>query len=114
MSKQVSLLPPACRQPCLSQTFTGLLAAPSMTPTCFDALPGRCSEAERDRIEEQVGLYMRSCTDNIARLEASLAPGQPGIQSLNPHGLAHRHGVVQRPALGDTMHNVAHAFSHVG
>ena len=37
---------------------------------------------------------MRSCTDNIARLEGSLAPGQPGIQNLNPHGLAHRHGVV--------------------
>ncbi|CAL5220930.1 g3028 [Coccomyxa viridis] len=55
---------------------------------------GRCSEAERDRIEEQVGLYMRSCTDNIARLEGSLAPGQPGAQNLNPHGLAHRHGVA--------------------
>ena len=37
---------------------------------------------------------MRSCTDNIARLESSLAPGQPGVQNLNPHGLAHRHGVV--------------------
>ena len=59
-------------------------------------LAGRCSEAERDRIEEQVGLYMRSCTDNIARLEGSLAPGQPGAQNLNPHGLAHRHGVVRR------------------
>ena len=103
MSKQVSLLPPARRLPCLRHTFTSLLAAPSMAPTCFDALPGRCSEAERDRIEEQVGLYMRSCTDNISRLEASLAPGQPGIQSLNPHSLAHRHGVVQRPALGDLL-----------
>lgn len=37
---------------------------------------------------------MRSCTDNIARLEASLASGQPGMRSLNLHGLAHRHGVV--------------------
>ncbi len=43
-----------------------------------------------------MGLYMRSCTDNIARLEGSLAPGQPGVQNLNPHGLAHRHGVVSR------------------
>lgn len=39
---------------------------------------------------------MRSCSDNINRLEASLAPGQPGVQNLNPHGLAHRHGVVSR------------------
>ena len=38
---------------------------------------------------------MRSCSDNINRLEA-LAPGQPGVQNLNPHGLAHRHGVVSR------------------
>ena len=39
---------------------------------------------------------MRSCSDNINRLEASLAPRQPGVQNLNPHGLAHRHGVVSR------------------
>lgn len=39
---------------------------------------------------------MHSCSDNINRLEASLAPGQPGVQNLNPHGLAHRHGVVSR------------------
>ncbi|CAK0783174.1 hypothetical protein CVIRNUC_006373 [Coccomyxa viridis] len=69
---------------------------------------GRCSEAERDRIEEQVGLYMRSCTDNIARLEASLAPGQPGIQSLNPHGLAHRHGVAL--ILSEKLQAVGTAF----
>ena len=56
--------------------------------------PGRCSEVERDRIEEQVGRYMRSCTANIARLEASIKADQPGVRSLNPHMIVHRHGVV--------------------
>ncbi len=38
---------------------------------------------------------MRSCTANIARLEASLGPDQPGARGLNPHMFAHRHGVVR-------------------
>ena len=52
---------------------------------------GRCSEAERDRIEEQVGAFVRTCTDNIARLEASVA-AEP---ALNAHVVAHRHGAVR-------------------
>ncbi len=52
---------------------------------------GRCSEAERDRIEEQVGAFVRTCTDNISRLEANLA-GEP---ALGAHVLAHRHGAVR-------------------
>lgn len=53
---------------------------------------GRCSEAERDRIEAQVGLFVRACTENIARLEASV---QQAGAALNPHMAAHRHGVVR-------------------
>lgn len=60
---------------------------------------GRCSEAERDRIEEQVGKYMRSCTDNIARLEASVNAEKPGSRGLNAHMVAHRHGVVGVPSV---------------
>ena len=57
---------------------------------------------------------MRSCTDNIARLEASLAPGQPGTQNLNPHGLAHRHGVV-RPlmVLQGMLHMLNRSLRHI-
>ena len=55
---------------------------------------GRCSEAERDRIEEQVGAFVRTCTDNIARLEASVA-AEP---ALNAHVVAHRHGAVRAPS----------------
>lgn len=53
---------------------------------------------------------MRSCTDNIARLEGSLAPGQPGTQNLNPHGLAHKHGVV-RPST--VLSGMLHMFDRL-
>ena len=69
---------------------------PTSLLTCV--CPGRISEAERDRIEEQVGRYMRSCTANISRLEASLGADQPGARGLNSHMVAHRHGVVRVPS----------------
>ena len=67
-------------------------------------LTGRCSEAERDRIEEQVGLFVRRCTENISRLEASVQQQQQQQQQtgasrgLNPHVAAHRLGVVPHPS----------------
>ncbi|BDA47671.1 Syntaxin-18 [Coccomyxa sp. Obi] len=69
---------------------------------------GRCSEVERDRIEEQVGRYMRSCTANIARLEASIKADQPGVRSLNPHMIAHRHGVAL--ILSERLHAIGSSF----
>ncbi|KAK9837495.1 hypothetical protein WJX81_006873 [Elliptochloris bilobata] len=66
--------------------------------------PGRCSEAERDRIEEQVGAFVRTCTDNIARLEASVA-AEP---ALNSHVVAHRHGAAL--ILSERLHAVGSAF----
>jgi len=61
----------------------------SLRPACA----GRCSEAERDRIEEQVGAYVRSCTEHISRLEQGAAT-EP---AANPHVVAHRHGAVRGP-----------------
>ncbi|KAK9905533.1 hypothetical protein WJX75_001699 [Coccomyxa subellipsoidea] len=69
---------------------------------------GRISEAERDRIEEQVGRYMRSCTANISRLEASLGADQPGARGLNSHMVAHRHGVAL--ILSERLHAVGSSF----
>ena len=67
---------------------------------------GACSEAERDRIEEQVGLFVRTCNANIVRLEASIQQQQQqqggrqlgAAPALNPHVTAHRHGIVRAPA----------------
>lgn len=66
---------------------------PGYPARCCAVPAGRCSEAERDRIEEQVGAFVRTCTDNIARLEASVA-AEP---VLNAHVVAHRHGAVREP-----------------
>ena len=38
-----------------------------------------------------MGAFVRTCTDNIARLEASVA-AEP---ALNAHVVAHRHGAVR-------------------
>lgn len=61
---------------------------------------GRCTEDERDRIEEQAGRYLRSCQENITRLEAlnqgEAQQGQRGVDNDVPNAtvIAHRHGVV--------------------
>ena len=55
------------------------------------ASAGRLEDAERDKIEEQVGLYVRSSTENIRKLEASINL----VKGLSPQSVAHRHGVVR-------------------
>ena len=51
-----------------------------------------CSEAERDRIEAEVGGYLKACAGNVARLEASV-PAVNG--AVNATAVAHQHGVVR-------------------
>ena len=88
--------------PCASDAPRRTSAAAPPRPPCRaaarergsrPACAGRCSEAERDRIEEQVGAYVRSCTEHIARLEQGAA-AEP---TANPHVVAHRHGAVRSP-----------------
>ena len=55
-----------------------------------------CSEAERDRIEAEVGGYLKACAANVARLEASV-PAVNGV--ANATAVAHQHGVVRGRAL---------------
>ena len=82
----------------------------SGAPACVS---GCCSEAERDRIEEQVGLFVRTCNSNIVRLEASVQQQQeqqqgrqPGTaQAINPHVTAHRHGIVRVTRTLPAWHN---------
>ena len=64
---------------------TRLTAAPTpSSPTL-----GRCSEAERDRIEQRVGEGVRACAAAVDALERNAAP--PGSDATLA---AHRHGVV--------------------
>ena len=51
---------------------------------------GKLEEAERERIEEQVAIYIRSCTSNIRKLEALIQTKE----ALTPQTNAYRHGVV--------------------
>jgi len=51
-----------------------------------------CSEAERDRIEAEVGGYLKACAANVARLEGSV-PAVNG--AVNATAVAHQHGVVR-------------------
>jgi len=60
--------------------------------TCTDVgiVSGKLEEVEREKIEQQVAEYVRSCTENIRILEA-------GIQrntSTTPQVNAYQHGVV--------------------
>ena len=54
---------------------------------------GRCSEGERDAIEEQVAVSIKACTQNVARLKDSAAAGSksaathPDQQQLATHRL---------------------------
>jgi hypothetical protein len=59
--------------------------------------PGACSEAERDRIEEEIGTFLRTCNKNVELLESSIPSEQDaadGKTDLNLTTIAHRHGVV--------------------
>ena len=61
-----------------------------------------CSEAERDRIEAEIGQYIKSCTANIARLEAGVPqPNHAGASGpaarVTASTAAHCHGVVRSP-----------------
>jgi len=59
--------------------------------------PSACSEAERDRIEAEIGQYMKACTSNIARLEKGIPSAQQaaaGKAGVNASSVAHCHGVV--------------------
>lgn len=58
---------------------------------------GACSEAERDRIEAEIGQYMKACSANIARLEQGIPSAQEvanGRAAANASTVAHCHGVV--------------------
>lgn len=54
--------------------------------------PGRLTDAERDQIEQQVALSVRTCSANIERLERNVQLSRP--QGLNETTCAHRLGVV--------------------
>lgn len=64
--------------------------------------PGACSEAERDRIEAEIGTYVKACTENIARLENGI-PGAERVESgkagINATTAAHCHGMVGDPLI---------------
>lgn len=63
--------------------------------------PNTCTEAERDRIEAEIGQYIKACTTNIARLEGGVQHGKTGSGEVNASTAAHCHGVVrncQRPS----------------
>lgn len=59
---------------------------------------GKLGEAERDRVEEEVGAYVRSCSANIDKLQQMLAAappgGSPARQPPNADMVAHRQGQV--------------------
>ncbi|KAL4422617.1 hypothetical protein ABPG75_008814 [Micractinium tetrahymenae] len=58
------------------------------------AQAGKLPEAERDRIEQEVGAYVRSCSANIDTLQQMLRNGGGGGRQPNENQLAHRQGQV--------------------
>ncbi|KAK9814329.1 hypothetical protein WJX72_004076 [[Myrmecia] bisecta] len=71
--------------------------------------PGRYTEAERDKIEEQVGAFLNTCNQNIGRLQSSISEGGAASPAAtNAHVTAHRHGVALM--LSERLQAVGSAF----
>lgn len=58
------------------------------------AQAGKLPESERDRIEQEVGAYVRSCSANIDTLQQMLRSGAGGGAQPNANQLAHWQGQV--------------------
>ena len=56
---------------------------------------GRLEEVEREKVEEQVAIYVRSCTANIAKLEALIERAEGATPQVN----VYQHGVVSTAIL---------------
>ncbi|KAK9789366.1 hypothetical protein WJX73_002415 [Symbiochloris irregularis] len=67
--------------------------------------PGRLSEVERDRVEAQVGDFIRTCKQNIVKLQDSVAAERA---SLSTDTVAHRLGVAL--VLSERLQLVGAAF----
>ena len=53
--------------------------------------PSRCSKKERDRIESEVGMFVKTCQQQIELLKGTATQGG------NESAVAHQHGVVRAP-----------------
>ena len=51
---------------------------------------GKLEEVEREKIEQQVATYVKSCTENIRKLEAGIQRNTATTPQVN----AYQHGVV--------------------
>ncbi|KAG7671532.1 putative Syntaxin-81 [Nannochloris sp. 'desiccata'] len=76
---------------------------------------GRLREFERDQIEEEVGAYVRACSENIAKLQSMLrtAPTASPAKSVPPSAdlMAHRQGSVL--ILSERLGALASAFDRL-
>lgn len=72
-------------------------------------LPNTCTEAERDRIEAEIGQYIRTCTGNISRLEDGVPHDFSGKdRGCNASTAAHCHGVCL--ILSERLQHIGKAF----
>lgn len=57
--------------------------------------PGSSTNSERDGIEEEIVLLIKTCSARIAQLQKSVEAEQNATASqTTPQGIAHMHGVV--------------------
>lgn len=74
---------------------------------------GRLSDTEKDRIEQEVGLFVQTCTQQIEVLEAQLSTGRAAEAAANPQAAAHLQGALRCCAghfLVQTITPALHAF----
>mmetsp|Transcript_684 Transcript_684/g.1984 ORF Transcript_684/g.1984 Transcript_684/m.1984 type:complete len:306 (+) Transcript_684:212-1129(+) len=74
-----------------------------------------CTEAERDRIEAEIGQYIKACTANIAKLESAVrgpddVGASPAADAVNASTAAHYHGVCL--ILSERLQQIGRAFDH--
>mmetsp|Transcript_36637 Transcript_36637/g.93656 ORF Transcript_36637/g.93656 Transcript_36637/m.93656 type:complete len:145 (-) Transcript_36637:111-545(-) len=57
--------------------------------------PGRSSELQKDKVEEEVGLFSKACNRRVSLLQEGVT-AMKGAGNATPQAVAHRQGVVSR------------------
>ena len=90
-----------------------MLHPPTFTHTHTHIHTGSYTDAEKDSIEAEVGLFVKACTKQLEQLRSSIAAAQgPTSSSSHDAQQQKQHGLPRRPRANEQT--VAHLHGVVG